>query len=208
MINPDLFLAFCLASTALVLMPGPVVTLVVANSLKHGTRSGLYSVAGAGVGNAVLIVTAAAGVTTLMAVMADLFEIIRWAGAAYLIYLGIREWRASGALPAPSGHAPPPRAGRAVFLQGLLIGVTNPKAILFYLAFFPQFTDTALPAGPQLAAMCAAFIAIAILCDGGYALLAGRMRGFLSDVGRAKIRCRVTGALLIGTGLTLLLARK
>lgn len=208
MINPELFLAFCLASALLVLMPGPVVTLVVANSLKHGTRSGLYSVAGASVGNAVLIVAAAAGVTTLMAVMADLFDVVRWIGAAYLIYLGIREWRASGTVLAPAGQGMPSRAARAVFLQGVLIGITNPKAILFYLALFPQFTDTSLPAAPQLAAMCAAFIAIAILFDGTYALLAGRLRGVLADARRAKIRCRVTGTLLIGTGLTLLFARK
>lgn len=205
-INPELFLAFCLASAALILMPGPVVMLVVATSLRHGTRTGLQAVAGASAGNAVLITCGAVGVTTILALLQDLSYVVRYLGAAYLIYLGLREWMARDAGVAAEGEAPPRAA--SVMGQAFLIGVTNPKAILFYLAFFPQFLDPALPAAPQLTAMALAFIALAIAFDGGYALLAGRVRRAMVDPMLARLRRRITGTLLIGTGLALALMRR
>lgn len=216
-VNPDLFIAFCLASAALILMPGPVVALVVATSLKHGTRTGLQAVAGASAGNTVLIVLGAVGITTIMTVLADLFYIVRYLGAAYLIWLGIREWRARPAAPpadaspanaSTTGAAMAKRRAGAVMAQGFLIGVTNPKAILFYIAFFPQFLDPTLAAGPQLTAMAGAFVAIAILFDGGYAILAGRVRRHMVDPALARIRQRITGTLLIGTGVALALTKR
>lgn len=208
-INPELFLAFCLASALLILVPGPVVTLVVATSLKSGTRTGLLAVAGASLGNAVLIVGATVGITTVMAVLADLSYVVRYLGAAYLIWLGIREWRArvapgDGDLP----EAMQPRRAAAVIGQGFLIGVTNPKAILFYIAFFPQFLDSSLPATPQMLAMVPAFLSIAAILDGGYAVLAGRVRRHMVDPAMARIRHRITGTLLIGTGIALAFARR
>lgn len=208
-IDPDLFLAFCLASAALIVIPGPVVTLVVATSLKNGTRTGLLAMAGASAGNLVLISLAAVGITTVMAVLSDLFYIVRYAGAAYLIWLGVKEWRArhdadDSGLPAPMSR----RRAAAVVGQGFLIGVTNPKAILFYIAFFPQFLSQSLPAAPQLACMVAAFLVIAVLLDGGYAVLAGRVRRYMVNPVLARIRQRVTGTLLIGTGIALALTRR
>jgi threonine/homoserine/homoserine lactone efflux protein len=199
-LNPELFIAFCLASAALILMPGPVVMLVVAQSLRHGTRTGLQAVAGASAGNAVLIVCAAFGITTIMGLLSDLFYLVRYAGAAYLLWLGWREWRASmGSAPAAIQAEAPPRRARTVMAQGFLIGVTNPKAILFYIAFFPQFLD------PTLAG---AFIAIAVVLDSSYALLAGRVRRHMIDPVLSRIRQRITGTLLIGTGLALALTRR
>jgi len=207
MINPELFAAFCAAAIALVLLPGPVVTLVVANSLKHGTRTALYSVTGASTGNAILIVMAAIGISSILAVISDVFEIIRWLGAAYLVYLGVREWRDRGAV-LEDGQAAPARPGKVLFWQGVLIAITNPKAILFYIAFFPQFIDPTLAAAPQLAAMTVAFIVIAFVFDSIYAVMAGRLRGYLADRRRARIRSRLTGVLLVGTGIGLALARR
>jgi len=204
-INPELFVAFCLASAALILMPGPVVMLVVATSLRHGTRAGLQAVAGAGAGNAVLIACGAVGVTTVLALLQDLSFVVRYLGAAYLIWLGVREWRAPADGTGPSEALP--RAA-SVMGRAFLIGVTNPKAILFYLAFFPQFLDPVLPAGPQLALMAAAFIGLAVLFDAGYALLAGRVRRHMVDPVLARWRRRITGTLLIATGLALALTRK
>ncbi|MEQ8602265.1 MAG: LysE family translocator [Marivibrio sp.] len=205
-LDPDRFFAFVLASAALILMPGPVVMLVVATSLRHGARAGLQAVAGASAGAAVLIVCGTVGITTILALLQDLSFVVRYLGAAYLIWLGIREWRARDA-----GHAceatPAPRAA-SVMGQAFLVGVTNPKAILFYLAFFPQFLDPALPAGPQLALMAATFMGLAVLFDGGYALLAGRARRHMIDPALARLRRRVTGTLLIATGLALALTRK
>jgi threonine/homoserine/homoserine lactone efflux protein len=192
----------------LILMPGPVVMLVIATSLKDGTKAGLQTVAGAGLGNGVLIVFAAFGITTIMGLLADLFYLVRYIGAAYLIWLGVREWRASYR-PVDRAAAPSqPRGQGALIARAFLIGVTNPKAILFYIAFFPQFLDPSLPAGPQLAAMVAAFMMIALTLDSAFALLAGRVRRHLIDPVMASLRQRITGSLLIGTGALLAIARR
>lgn len=206
-VNVELFAAFMLAAAILLIIPGPVVTLVIANSLKHGTRVGITTVMGAGLGNGVLIVMGAVGITTLMALMADLFTVVRYLGAAYLIWLGIKEWRSKGVV-LDEAQAAPPRKGVEVFLQGFVIGVTNPKAILFYIAFFPQFLDRALPAVPQLTAMVVGFIVLALVLDSGYALLSGRLRRWFKNAKRARLQGKITGTLLMATGVGLAFARK
>jgi threonine/homoserine/homoserine lactone efflux protein len=205
--NLHLFLAYCLAVAILVLIPGPVVTLVVANSLSHGSRSGLASVAGASIGNAILLGATAVGLVAFFALMSEIFEVVRWAGALYLIWLGIRAWRAHGG-EGPAMAAPAKKSSRTMFAQGFLIAITNPKAIIFYIAFLPQFVDSHLPAGPQLLAMIATMIVMALLSDSAYALLAGRARGWFTAPGRRRLQNRVTGTLLIGLGCGLLLARR
>ncbi len=205
--NIELYLAFCLATAVLILMPGPIVTLVIAQSLRHGTATGLATVAGSSIGNALLVAAGALGLSTAFVLLAELFDVIRWLGAGYLIWLGIREWRSGGAnLDAAAAGAP--RAKRAVFWQGIVVAITNPKTILFYAAFFPQFIDTAVPLAPQLVLMSITFMVIAAAFDSGYALLAGRLRGLLAGARRANIRGRITGGLLIGTGIGLALARR
>jgi len=206
--NLHLFLAFCLAAAALALLPGPVVTLVVANSLSQGTRNGLATVAGAGTGNALLITAAAVGLIAFFALISEVFAIVRLAGAAYLIWLGIRAWRSHGSGMLDSGAMPAPRPVRTVFLQGFLIGSTNPKAIIFYIAFLPQFVDPRLPPGPQLLAMAAAMIVIAAAFDCSYALMAGKVRAWFTTAKRRRLQGRIAGTLLIGTGCGLLLARR
>ena len=206
-INPDLFAGYLVAATALVLLPGPIVTLVVANRVAYGTRTGLATVAGTSSGNALLVAAGALGLGAVLAVVADLVHWIRWAGVAYLVYLGLRQWRL--ALRPPAAEAAlPMRSARGVFGQGVLVAITNPKTIFFYVAFFPQFLDTGLPHGPQLALMSVSFVLIAILLDSGYALLAGRLRPALMDAGRARVRYGITGTLLLCTGLGLALARR
>lgn len=206
-LNGDLFAAYLVATVVLILMPGPIVTLVIANSLAHGRGTGLATVAGSSFGNALLVVAGALGLSTMLTLVADIFEWVRWAGVAYLVYLGVRHWRAALQSAADPDSLPAPRA-RGVFLQGLVVAITNPKTILFYIAFFPQFLDTALPVGPQLVAMSVAFVVIAVVIDSSYALLAGRLRGRLLDARRTRIRNGITGTLLIGTGLGLALARR
>ncbi len=205
-VNVELYGAFVLATALLILMPGPVVTLVIANSLKHGTVYGIVTSLGANLGTAILLVAGAVGLTALMALLSDLFDIVRWLGAAYLIYLGIREWRSTAAL---LQEAQPNRrkSFRRLFSHGFLVGVTNPKTIVFYIAFFPQFIDPMLPALPQISIMTVSMICLAILLDGGYAVVAGRIRPLLMDAKRAVLRARMTGTLLIATGIGLAFAR-
>jgi len=205
--NLHLFLAYCLAVAILVLMPGPIVTLVIANSLSHGSRSGLATVAGASIGNAILLGATAVGLVAFFALLSEIFEVVRWAGAGYLIWLGVKAWRAHGGqelaiVPAAK------RSSRAVFLQGFLVAITNPKAIVFYVAFLPQFVDSHLPAGPQLLVMIVTMIIMALFSDSVYALLAGRARGWFTTPGRRRLQSRITGTLLIGIGCGLLLARR
>lgn len=207
MLNPDLFLAFALATTALILLPGPIVTLVIANSIAHGTRTGLSTVAGSSVGNALLVAAGALGLSTVLVFLADIFEWVRWAGVAYLVWLGLKQWRAVFKAADDGAMEAAPR-GRNVFAQGFVVAITNPKTILFYAAFFPQFIDTALPLGPQLVAMSIGFVLIALIFDGLYAILAARIRPYLIGARRARIRNGLTGTLLIGTGIGLALARR
>ena len=206
-VNPDLFAAYLVATAVLILMPGPIVTLVVANSLAYGARTGLATVAGSSSGNALLVAAGALGLTTMLALIADVFQWIRWAGVAYLIYLGIRHWQAVFRPPAAATVRPMPSA-RGVFWQGVLVAITNPKTILFYAAFFPQFLDTTLPVAPQLALMSVAFVVIATAFDSAYAVLASRLRAFFAEGRGARWRNGITGTLLIGTGLGLALARR
>lgn len=209
--NPHLFAAFCLAVAILVVLPGPIVTLVVANSLRHGSRVGLATVAGASIGNAILLAATAVGLVTFFALLSELFEIIRWAGAAYLIWLGVKAWRTQGAQETGEGAANvtrAPRPTRTVVLQGFLIALTNPKAILFYIAFLPQFLDPHLPAGPQLLLMSVTMIVMALISDSGYALLAARARGWFATPRRRRLQDRISGTLLIGVGCGLLVVRR
>lgn len=202
----ELYLAFVLASAVLILVPGPNVTLLVATSLAYGARRALATLAGTSAAIALQLLITALGMTSLMALLASGFEWLRWAGVAYLIWLGIRQWRAAPvALEDVDPQAVP---ARTLFWHGFLVSATNPKTWLFYAAFFPQFVAPASPAGPQLALLCATFLMLATLLDGSYALLAGRLRTFFRGQRRARLRNRVTGSLLIGAGLGLALARR
>lgn len=206
-VNPELFAAFLVATAVLILMPGPIVTLVIANSLAYGQRTGLATVAGSTSGNALLVAAGALGLTTLLALAAELFEVLRWAGVAYLVYLGARQWRLAFTA-GPMDTLPAMRSRKGVFWQGVLVALTNPKTIFFYAAFFPQFIDPTLAVGPQLAAMSVAMVLIAVCLDSLYAVLAGRARNLFVSTRANRLRHGITGTLLFGTGLGLALARR
>jgi len=204
--NLDLYLAFVAAAAVLIIMPGPIVTLVVANSVTYGTRSALSTVAGAQSGHFLLLLVVAAGMTSLMHLMAEGFEWLRWVGVAYLVWLGLQRWRAGPAAEVdPAGLAV---SGRRLFWQGFLVSITNPKTLFFYAAFFPQFVDPVLPPALQLTVLCGTFLVIATLFDSSYAVLAGRARGWLRDRRRMKLCDRIIGTFLIAAGAWLALARR
>ena len=133
------YLAFVAACIALALLPGPVVTLVIANGLRHGTRAALINFAGAQAGLAIVIGIVAVGLTSLMATMGYWFDWVRFAGAAYLVWLGIKLIRSPVEGVNADEPPPPPRGG--FFLQGFLVLLSNPKVLVFFGAFIPQFMD-------------------------------------------------------------------
>lgn len=204
--DPYLYLTFILASVVLILVPGPNVAIIVANSLAHGTRHGLMTVAGTSSAMVPQLALTVLGMTSLMAVLSEWFDWLRWIGVGYLVFLGLRAWMTS-----PNGGddaQPEPPSSRAHFWQGLLISATNPKTLLFYAAFFPQFIDPAATALPQLVTMAVTFLVVATVLDGGYAILAGRVRPLLAGPRSALIRQRVSGTFLLGAGLALALVRR
>ncbi len=170
----QVYLAFVAACIALALLPGPVVTLIIANGLRHGTRAALINVAGAQVGLAIVIGIVAVGLTSLMATMGYWFDWVRFAGAAYLIWLGIKLVREPVEGIKSDEPPPPPRGG--FFLQGFLVLLSNPKVLVFFGAFIPQFMDMKQDHFPQVALLGATFMVTAAMTDAVYALLAGRAR--------------------------------
>jgi threonine/homoserine/homoserine lactone efflux protein len=203
--EPQTWLAFVAATVVLILIPGPNVTLLVANSLTYGPRRALVTLAGTSTAIALQLLVVALGMTSLIPLLADSFAWLRWLGAADLLYLGIQQWRAAP-LALDDVEARPITA--KLFWQGMLVSATNPKTLLFYAAFLPQFIDPQAAVGPQMALLCTTFLVIATVLDGGYVLVAGRARGWLRDRKRARLRSRLTGALLMATGLGLALARR
>jgi len=204
MIHIQLYLAFVLATTILMLIPGPNVALIVANSVAYGTRYGLLTVLGTSSAMVLQLAITAIGMTALLSWLSQMFEWLRWLGVAYLLFLGIRQW-----LAAPvdlTRTRPQMKSLQAIYGRGFLISLTNPKTLLFYGAFFPQFIAADLPPGPQIALLAGTFMAVAVLVDSGWAVLSGRARGLLASRGR--LRNRLTGGLLIGAGLGLALARR
>ena len=204
MIDMHLFAAFVLAVTVLMLIPGPNVALIVANSVTYGVRYGFLTVAGTSAAMVVQLGLTALGMTELLGSLGHWFEWIRWIGVAYLIYLGVTQWRAP---PLDlTKIAPEPRSARKMFTRALLVSLTNPKTLFFYGAFFPQFVVTRHHVGAQVAVLTATFLLLAVLLDGCWALAAGRARGLLARHG--KLRNRISGGLLMGAGVGLALARK
>jgi homoserine/homoserine lactone efflux protein len=203
MLNPELFAAFLLITFVLMISPGPIVTLVIATGATQGMRAALVTVVGTVAGNALLVASIAFGLTWILNSSVLLFEAIRWAGAAYLIWLGVQAWRNAGRaaeLPAPPG--------RVHFGRGFLVALSNPKTMAFFTAFLPQFVDPSLPAGFQLLAMCAVSVLLAALTDSGWAVASGLGRAWFMKPARARLLGRASGAVLIGGGLWLSLARR
>jgi threonine/homoserine/homoserine lactone efflux protein len=200
--NTELFAAYLLISLIILLTPGPIVTLVIATGATQGARAALITVAGTTVGNVILIGAIALGLGIVLKFASELFEIMRWAGAAYLVWLGIQAWRSAGA-----PEAAPPRH-RVHFSRGMVVALTNPKTIAFFTAFLPQFVDPNLSAGFQLTVMCIAWFVLAGITDSIWAFAAGWSREWFLDPVRKKWLGRVSGLALIGGGIWLSLVRR
>jgi threonine/homoserine/homoserine lactone efflux protein len=200
---PDLplLLAFVGASLVLALTPGPAVVYIVARTVAQGRACGLASVMGVALGNLANAVGAALGLAALFAVSASAFTVVKWAGAAYLVYLGVRLWMA-----APAGIEPAPQAPvqplRRVFRDGFVVALLNPKTTLFFAAFLPQFMDAHASPLLQTLSLAGIFIAIAGCTDLFYVLTASLV---VRRLGRATRQAawgnRIAGTSFIGLGL-------
>jgi homoserine/homoserine lactone efflux protein len=198
----QLYIAYVAACVVIVIVPGPTVTLIVGNSLTHGTRAGLINVAGTQTALAVLLGTVAVGMASMVATLGWWFEWIRLAGAIYLVWLGIKLIRSNPRSQITA--APPPRGG--FFWQGFLVLLSNPKALLLFSAFIPQFIDTKQGYFAQVLFLGVTFMAVATVCDGCYAILGGHARDLLSRK-HVHLITRTSGVCLIGGGLWLALQR-
>jgi homoserine/homoserine lactone efflux protein len=201
--NIELFTAFLLITIVLIIAPGPIVTLIISTGVLQGPRAALITAAGTTVGNALLLAAIASALGWVHAHADLLFEALRWTGAAYLIWLGVQVWRHAG-----DGEARLMETGRARFVRGILVALSNPKTIVFFTAFLPQFLDPKLPAAPQLAVMCAVTVVLAGVSDCAWAIAAGAGRAWFMKPKRAKLLGRLSGTVLIGGGLWLSLARR
>ncbi len=207
-----LLLAFVGASLVLALTPGPAVVYILARTLAQGRACGLASVWGVALGNLGNAIGAALGLAALFAVSAAAFTVVKWAGAAYLVYLGVRLWRAApaGAPAMDAAAAPPPAQPLArVFRDGFLVALLNPKTSLFFAAFLPQFMDGQGSALAQTLALGSVFVAIACCTDLAYVLAASLVAPRLARSGRLAVwGNRLAGSSFIGLGvLTALGAR-
>jgi threonine/homoserine/homoserine lactone efflux protein len=199
----EIYLAYVLACILIAIVPGPTVTVIVANSLAHGTRAGLLNVAGTQLGLGLMMAILIVGLSSVIAAMSWLFDWLRIAGAIYLVYLGWKLIQAPEAI-ADTTKATTPRGG--FFLQGFLVMMSNPKGLFWFGAFLPQFVDPKGNYVAQIALLGVTAMIVAVFSDGAYAVLTGRAGHWLSRK-RIRLVSRVSGGFLIGGGIWLALTR-
>jgi len=191
--------AFAAASSILLVIPGPTVLLVVSYALGQGWRTALPMAVGVALGDFTAMTLSMLGLGALLATSATLFTILKWAGAAYLIYLGIKLWRAGGTLDA----APRTDAVSTAKMLGhaWLVTALNPKSITFFVAFLPAFLDPNADFLAQMLVLEATFLVLAFANAFGYALVASRARRMASDPRALGVVNKVGGGLLVGAGV-------
>ena len=201
----DVYLSFIVATALMIALPGPSVLLTVAHSISFGWKYALFTAAGATAGIAVQLIIATIGLASLFNIIAQAFEWLRWAGAIYLVYLGIRQWR-SASKPLNMDSSSTSRAN--LFIQGVVVTIFNPKSLIFIAAFLPQFINTSRPLGMQLVYIAPTFLVITFIVTSIWALAAGNARIFLRSQRAIQSVLRAAGGLMIMAGLGLALARR
>ncbi len=195
----ETWLAFAAASSVLLVIPGPTVLLVVSYALGQGWRTALPMAVGVALGDFTAMTLSMLGLGALLATSATLFTVLKWVGAAYLVYLGIRLWRAGGTLDA----APRTDAVSAAKMLGhaWLVTALNPKSVTFFVAFLPAFLDPKADFLMQMLVFETTFLVLAFANAFGYALVASRARRLASDPRALGIVNKVGGGLLVGAGV-------
>lgn len=191
------WIAFCVAAAALALVPGPTVTVIIANSLRFGARAGMLNVAGTQAGFVIWLAVAALGLGAAIQFMGVWFDVLRWAGALYLIWLAVKLFRAKGQLAAAADSN---RAKGSFFFQGFVVIITNPKMLVLFGAMIPPFMTKDGDPVTQIFLLGLTFMGIALLGDTAYALLAGKAGSWLSHT-RLRTLEIVSGSCLLAGGV-------
>jgi threonine/homoserine/homoserine lactone efflux protein len=204
MVSPDRLLAFAAMSFLLIVVPGPSVLFTVGRALAHGRRAAISSVAGNAIGSYVLVVAVALGIGAVVASSAVAFTVLKLAGGAYLVYLGVRTWRQRASLPDAVADGGPARGGLRTLREGFVVGVTNPKTIVFFAAVLPQFVDPAQGhVVGQMMLLGLVFNAIALASDSVWGMGASATRDwFARSPRRLAAVGRIGGLSMIGLGVT------
>ena len=196
-----LWLTFLAASTALLILPGPTILLVLSYALSQGKRVAVASATGVALGDFIAMSASLAGLGALVLASATAFTVLKWVGAAYLVWMGVKLLRSAprGGLAMPD--APDGIAARSIFWHATAVTAMNPKSIAFFIAFVPQFVTPAQPLLPQFAILIASFVTLATLNALAYALLADRLRSAIARPGVIAWLTRSGGIALIGMGV-------
>ena len=197
----EVWVAFAAASAIMLAIPGPTILLVVSYALGHGRKTALATVSGVALGDFTAMTASLFGLGAVLATSAALFTVLKWIGGAYLIWLGIKLWRAPviGEPVADNDNLPEEKSLK-IFLHAYVVTALNPKSIVFFVAFVPQFLNPALPFFGQMAIMEATFLVLAILNASTYALLAHAARGLIRKASVQRAVNRTGGTLLIAAG--------
>jgi len=198
--SPDIWLAFALTSAAIIVVPGPTVALAVSYALANGRRSGLATVPGVTLGDFTAMTASLSGAGAVLAMSGTLFTLLKLAGAVYLIWLGLRLWRAEPATNLPTQESRP-ASMRRMFWNAWLVTALNPKSIVFFVAFVPQFVDPARPLLQQFVILEATFLVLAAANIAAWASLAGKLQAAFRRPSTGRLFNRLGGGFMIGAGL-------
>jgi threonine/homoserine/homoserine lactone efflux protein len=203
----EIWIAFALASAVLLTIPGPTVMLVVSYALGRGRGSAWATVPGVALGDLTAMTVSLAGAGAVLTASATLFTALKLCGAAYLVWLGIGLWRTAPAELAIKRSAGTSMELRRMFWKAYVVTALNPKSIVFFIAFVPQFVAADAPVMPQFAIMIATFVGLAAINTMLWAVLVGEMRQRFERPGTLKIINRTGGGLLVGAGVLTVLSR-
>ena len=206
-VSAETLITFIIASFVLLVIPGPTIIMVVAQALAHGRRVAFASVAGVGLGDLVAASLSIIGVGTILAASSSVFLVVKWAGAAYLVYIGVKMWITPVSIPdieaAPAGGS-----RTTVFRDSFLVTLLNPKGIVFFMAFVPQFINAREPFAPQAAVFVVVFVLLGIVNAWAYAMLASSARNMIRQPSVLRMATRTGAVFLIGAGMVSAFARR
>ncbi|UUX49163.1 LysE family translocator [Nisaea acidiphila] len=205
--DPALWLAFAAATSVMLAIPGPTVMLVASYAMSRGRESGWLTVPGVALGDLTAMIVSLAGAGAVLAASAELFTILKFAGAAYLVWLGIQLWRSKPELAlAPAGGGR--RQKTRMFANAYVVTALNPKGIVFFVAFVPQFIDPSRPLFLQFVILVTTFVILGAINAAFWAIMAGTMRSRFSSPFALRLVNRLGGSAMIGAGLLTALTRR